>query len=107
MLIWKGVFTYLAIKNDWLGDYYSYPELNYHYAPVIAVVLGVWIIAKLFFDAYDMACDTILMCVLEDLEQFNGSPEKPYHMSKELQKLVVQDKSSNIADERKMQEKNL
>ena len=65
---------------------------------MIVVVLGTWLIAKLFFDVYDMAIDTLFICVLEDLENFDGSPEKPYHMSANLQRILVKGKKHNVGD---------
>ena len=94
-----GFLSYFAIKNDWAGKYYESPELTYFLAPVIVIVLGSWLIAKLFFDVYDMAIDTLFICVLEDLEHFDGSAEKPYHMSANLQRILVRGKKHNVGDE--------
>ena len=41
-----------------------------------------------FFNVYGMAVDTIFMCFLEDLERNDGTPQKPYFMSKSLMKLL-------------------
>ena len=44
-----------------------------------------------FFGVYSMAVDTLFLCFLEDLERNDGTPEKPYFMSKYawiLKKLV-------------------
>ena len=35
-----------------------------------------------------MAVDTLFLCFLEDLERNDGTPEKPYYMSKNLRKIL-------------------
>ena len=35
-----------------------------------------------------MAVDTLFLCFLEDLERNDGTPEKPYYMSKSLRKIL-------------------
>ena len=35
-----------------------------------------------------MAVDTLFICFLEDLERNDGTPEKPYYMSKSLRKIL-------------------
>ncbi len=35
-----------------------------------------------FFGVYSMAVDTLFLCFLEDLERNDGTPERPYYMSK-------------------------
>ncbi|KAH3792773.1 hypothetical protein DPMN_146272, partial [Dreissena polymorpha] len=64
------------------------PEFNYFWTPIIVVVVGTFIIASLFFSVYSMAVDTLFMCFLEDLEMNDGSPEKPYYMSKGLMQVL-------------------
>ncbi|XP_075238807.1 choline transporter-like protein 4 isoform X2 [Convolutriloba macropyga] len=98
IVIGMGFLSYFAITKEWLKDYYEAPELTYFFAPIIVVVLGTWVICKLFFDVYDMAIDTLFICVLEDLEHNNGSVEKPYHMSTNIQKLLVKGDAHNIGD---------
>ncbi|XP_075239028.1 choline transporter-like protein 2 isoform X1 [Convolutriloba macropyga] len=87
------------------------PDLNYYFIPIIVVVVGTYIVATIFFDVYDMAVDTIFFCVLEDLERHDGSPEKPYFMSKDLQSLLGKKndfsedgKSHKVSAEQKMPE---
>ncbi|XP_033105091.1 choline transporter-like protein 5-B [Anneissia japonica] len=41
-----------------------------------------------FFDVYDMAIDTLFLCFLEDLERHDGTPEKPFYMSKQLMHIL-------------------
>ncbi|XP_063712992.1 choline transporter-like protein 4 [Symsagittifera roscoffensis] len=94
-----GFFSYYAITKEWFSDYYHTPELTYFFAPIIVVLVGTWVICKLFFDVYDMAIDTLFICVLEDLEHNNGSKDKPYHMSMNMQKLLVRGKTHNVGDE--------
>ena len=35
-----------------------------------------------------MAVDTLFLCFLEDMERNDGTPSRPYFMSKGLQKIV-------------------
>ncbi|XP_078685907.1 choline transporter-like protein 2 isoform X1 [Branchiostoma floridae x Branchiostoma belcheri] len=60
------------------------PNLKYYMVPIIVVVIGAYMVAACFFSVYNMAVDTLFLCFLEDLERNDGSPEKPYYMSKEL-----------------------
>ena len=41
-----------------------------------------------FFSVYSMAVDTLFLCFLEDLERNDGTPEKPYYMSKSMRKIL-------------------
>ena len=52
------------------------------------IVVGSYIIASSFFGVYAMAVDTLFLCFLEDLERNDGSPEKPYYMSKNLKTIL-------------------
>ena len=36
-----------------------------------------------------MAVDTIFLCLLEDLERNDGTPDRPYYMSKNLKHIMV------------------
>ncbi|KAK7480286.1 hypothetical protein BaRGS_00028454 [Batillaria attramentaria] len=64
------------------------PDLNFRLVPVIILVLGTYLVTSCFFNVYDMGVDTLFLCFLEDLERNDGSPEKPYYMSKGLQSLL-------------------
>ncbi|XP_060771447.1 choline transporter-like protein 4 [Neoarius graeffei] len=63
-------------------------SLNYYWMPIIAVVVGAYLIASAFFSVYNMCVDTLFLCFLEDLERNDGSAEKPYYMSKNLMKIL-------------------
>ncbi|XP_037392502.1 choline transporter-like protein 2 [Pygocentrus nattereri] len=63
-------------------------SLNYYWVPIVTVVFGAYIIASGFFSVYAMCVDTMLLCFLEDLERNDGSEERPYFMSKSLQKIL-------------------
>lgn len=63
-------------------------NLNYYQAPVIIIVIGAWFVATAFFGVYEMAINTVFLCFLEDSERHDGSPEKPYYMSKKLKKIL-------------------
>ncbi|XP_074835568.1 choline transporter-like protein 2 isoform X4 [Carettochelys insculpta] len=64
------------------------PPLNYYWVPILTVIVGSYLIAHGFFSVYAMCVDTLFLCFLEDLERNDGSAEKPYFMSSNLQKLL-------------------
>jgi len=66
----------------------AHPDLHYYFVPVFLITLGTYFIASCFFSVYSMAVDTLFLCFLLDLEQNDGSAEKPYYMSKNLMKIL-------------------
>lgn len=64
------------------------PTLNYYITPIVIVVIGTYLITCCFFSVYTMAVDTLFLCFLEDLEKHDGTPEKPYFMSKGLMQIL-------------------
>ncbi|XP_051899454.1 choline transporter-like protein 4 [Pristis pectinata] len=64
------------------------PVLNYYWLPILTLVVGSYMIAQGFFSVYNMCVDTLFLCFLEDLERNDGSPDKPYYMSKSLMKIL-------------------
>ncbi|CAG2236249.1 SLC44A2_4_5 [Mytilus edulis] len=81
-----GAYFWFSGGIDFFQKYN--PNLNYFLTPVVVVVIGMFIIACTFFSVYNMAVDTLFLCFLEDLEMHDGSPEKPYFMSKSLMKIL-------------------
>lgn len=82
-------------------------ELNYYFIPIIIVTLGTYFIADVFFDVYEMAVDTLFLCFLEDIERNDGSPEKPYYMSRDLKKILgYMENSSNKSSPRRTPDKD-
>ncbi|GAB0099962.1 Choline transporter-like 2 [Sergentomyia squamirostris] len=78
-----GVATHFFVKSP-----HSNLDLNYSFVPVIIVAIGSYLIASVFFSVYSMAVDTLFLCFLEDTERNDGSPEKPYFMSKQLMRIL-------------------
>ncbi|KAM5170369.1 choline transporter-like protein 2 isoform 3-T3 [Mantella aurantiaca] len=64
------------------------PTLNYYWVPILTVIIGSYLIAHGFFSVYGMCVDTLFLCFLEDLERNDGSTERPFFMSPNLQKLL-------------------
>ncbi|XP_044757893.1 choline transporter-like 2 [Coccinella septempunctata] len=62
-------------------------NLNYVEVPIVSIVLFTFFISKIFFHVYSMAVDTLFLCFLEDCERNDGSPDRPYYMSKDLMKI--------------------
>lgn len=81
-----GAYFWFSGGIDFFQKYN--PTLNFFLTPVIVVIIGMFIIACTFFSVYTMAVDTLFLCFLEDLEMHDGSPEKPYFMSKNLMKIL-------------------
>ncbi|GAU97770.1 hypothetical protein RvY_09007 [Ramazzottius varieornatus] len=63
-------------------------QMNYIAVPIITVIVGSFMITSAFFGVYSMAVDTLFLCFLEDLERNDGSPMKPYYMSKNLMRIL-------------------
>ncbi|KAF5300796.1 hypothetical protein FQR65_LT09099 [Abscondita terminalis] len=63
-------------------------QLNYNYIPVIIIAISTFFVTLVFFSVFTMAVDTLFLCFLEDSERNDGSPEKPYFMSKNLMQIL-------------------
>jgi solute carrier family 44 (choline transporter-like protein), member 2/4/5 len=77
--VFSGFFTEISF---WV------PKLNYFWVPMIILIIVSYIVANVFFTVYEMGVDTMFLCFLEDLEMNDGSPEKPYFMSKDLREIL-------------------
>ncbi|XP_073818693.1 choline transporter-like 2 [Musca autumnalis] len=78
-----GVATYFFLLNN-----PSIVQLHYNAVPTAIVAILAFLITTVFFSVYSMAVDTLFLCFLEDIERHDGSPEKPYYMSKQLMKIL-------------------
>jgi len=91
LVIMAGAATlsYLVFSNQYFPELHdNVPTLNYFVTPVIAIVIGTYFITSSFFGVYEMAVDTLFLCFLEDLDRNDGTPSKPYFMSKGLLNVV-------------------
>ena len=76
-------FVFYGYFPELLGDSgWKIPHLNYAFTPIICIVIGTYFITTSFFNVYSMAVDTLFLCFLQDLKQNDGTPERPYFMSK-------------------------
>uniref|UniRef100_A0A1L8DEG2 Choline transporter-like protein n=2 Tax=Nyssomyia neivai TaxID=330878 RepID=A0A1L8DEG2_9DIPT len=83
------ISTGMAVASHFfLKSPHSNLDLNYSFIPVVIVAIGSYLIGSIFFSVYSMAVDTLFLCFLEDTERNDGTPEKPYFMSKELMKIL-------------------
>jgi len=64
------------------------PTLNNAWLPTFLIILGSYYIATSFFNVYAMAVDTLFLCLMEDLERNDGTPERPYFAPKGLLRVV-------------------
>jgi len=64
------------------------PTLNHAWLPTFLIIVGSYYIATSFFNVYAMAVDTLFLCLMEDLERNDGTPEKPYFAPKKLREVV-------------------
>ncbi|XP_054761990.2 choline transporter-like protein 4 [Lytechinus pictus] len=84
-----GAFYFFQLQVTSGGNtFYVVPEINNIWVPITAIAIVSFFITTAFFGVYDMAVDTLFLSFLEDLERNDGSPEKPYYMSKGLMDLV-------------------
>lgn len=79
-----GAVAYVFFATDLVTDN---SNLNYGVVPVIIIMIVTYLVASLFFSVYSMAVDTLFLCFLEDCERNDGTPDKPYYMSKNLMKI--------------------
>ncbi|XP_064650340.1 choline transporter-like protein 2 isoform X2 [Lineus longissimus] len=85
-LVGAAAYFFFDGRIPFLNNYT--PSLNYYFVPVIVIVIGAYVIATCFFSVYSMGVDTLYLCFLEDLERNDGTPEKPYYMSKGLMDIL-------------------
>ncbi|EDX14807.1 choline transporter-like 2 [Drosophila simulans] len=78
-----GASTYYFLDNN-----PTIIRLNYIAVPTTVVVIAAFLITSVFFGVYSTAVDTLFLCFLEDCERNDGSPEKPFFMSKQLMKIL-------------------
>ncbi|XP_065646897.1 choline transporter-like protein 4 isoform X2 [Hydra vulgaris] len=74
-------------------------NMNYYFTPIVIITVGAWVVSTAFFGVYEMAINTIFLCFLEDCERHDGSPDKPYYMSKKLMK-ILNKKNKKAIDEK-------
>ncbi|KAM9947507.1 hypothetical protein ACTFIT_000831 [Dictyostelium discoideum] len=74
-----GISLYLLKEHE---------NLSFYIIPVILIGFIAFAISTGFMSVYDMSIDTMLLCFCEDCERNDGSPERPYYMSKSLRKFV-------------------
>uniref|UniRef100_A0A182PBV3 Choline transporter-like protein n=1 Tax=Anopheles epiroticus TaxID=199890 RepID=A0A182PBV3_9DIPT len=77
-----------AVTYTYYDSELSKTALNFLFVPAVLVFIGTYIIASIFFSVYSVAVDTLFLCFLEDIERNDGSPERPFFMSKGLQKIL-------------------
>ncbi|KAL3276791.1 hypothetical protein HHI36_012155 [Cryptolaemus montrouzieri] len=80
-----GILAYLVFATDMTPIDNS--NLNYVEVPIAVIVICTYFISTIFFNVYSMAVDTLFLCFLEDCERNDGSPDRPYYMSKDLMKI--------------------
>ena len=83
-----GTLSYFVFSGRLPGLQEEIPTLNYLFTPIVVIVVGTYFITSSFFSVYSMAVDTLFLCFLEDLERNDGTPSRPYFMSKGLQDVV-------------------
>ncbi|XP_028030025.1 CTL-like protein 2 isoform X3 [Bombyx mandarina] len=83
-----GFAVYYILEWNFTYEITKGQRLNYNYVPAIILSVATYIICTVFFNVYSMAVDTLFLCFLEDCERNDGSPEKPYFMSKNLMKIL-------------------
>jgi len=85
-----GAFFYFQYQDkieENIGDTVS-AGLQWESLIILLIGLFAWLIAGMFLGVYEMAIDTIFIAFCEDAERNDGSPAKPYFMSKGLLKFM-------------------
>ena len=78
--------TYLFYQYlQWTDEF---DQLILRWTPIVVMILITYLIASLFFSVYDMAIKSLFICFLQDLEENDGSIQRPYVMNNELLRLV-------------------
>ncbi|XP_039745321.1 choline transporter-like 2 isoform X2 [Pararge aegeria] len=83
-----GFAVYYLLEWNYVYEVTKGERLHYNYVPAIILSIATYLICTIFFNVYSMAVDTLFLCFLEDCERNDGSPEKPYFMSKNLMKIL-------------------
>jgi solute carrier family 44 (choline transporter-like protein), member 2/4/5 len=91
-ILFCGTVTICACNAYLFYHYLQWTEqLDYlvlRWTPIVAIVIITYVITSLFFSVYDMAIKTFFMCFLQDLDENDGSIERPYVMNDELLRFV-------------------
>ena len=91
-ILFCGMIIVCACNTFLYYQYLQWTEeidgLILRWTPLIAILVITYLITGLFFSVYDMAIKTIFVCFLEDLEDNDGSTQRPYVMNQELLRLV-------------------
>ena len=83
-------FVFYGYFPELLGDTYGkIPHLNYSFTPIICIAVGTYFITTSFFNVYSMAVDTLFLCFLQDIKQNDGTPQRPYFMSKGINHIQI------------------
>ncbi|CAH4015503.1 unnamed protein product [Pieris brassicae] len=83
-----GFAVYYLLEWNYVYEITNGEKLHYNYVPAIILSVATYLICTIFFNVYSMAVDTLFLCFLEDCERNDGSPDKPYFMSKNLLKIL-------------------
>ncbi|XP_028176607.1 CTL-like protein 2 isoform X1 [Ostrinia furnacalis] len=83
-----GFAVYYLLQWNYVYEVTQGERLHYNYIPAIILSIATYLISTIFFSVYSMAVDTLFLCFLEDCERNDGSPEKPYFMSKNLMRIL-------------------
>lgn len=91
-ILFCGIIT-ISVGNTCLFYEYlqwtnEYEQLILRWTPIIVILVSTYLITSLFFSVYDMAIKTLFICFLQDLDENDGSIERPYMMNNELLHLV-------------------
>ena len=96
--------TWTPAGNSWTPAAWQVEErvlMTSATLPTALTLLIAWVTSSIFMFVYSMAIDTILLCFCEDRSSNDGSPERPYFMSKNLKKFVKSQKGKGGGDSAK------
>lgn len=77
------------MTKDSGGEFDAERAMSNWSIPLVFSLIFAWIVSSGFFSILDMAVDTIFLCFCQDVEENDGSAEKPFFMSDKMKKFAT------------------
>lgn len=65
-----------------------FPDIRFPFLIVSMVAFEAFLLSSVLLSMYDTGIDTNFLCVLQDLEMNDGTPQRPYYMSEGIKSIV-------------------
>lgn len=97
LIVWLFAYLFLTERIPISSELVNLGDLNNYIVPLAFIFIGVLILISLFFNAISVGVDTIVMCILNDIDENDGSENKPYYMSTNFRNLLkITDNKSKV-----------